>query len=988
MSGNDEKLYQLNKLITENNNKIIEYQKIINQLEKDNLSLEKQIEQLKEAEHELKLNPQQLDAVKSSSTNSIIIACPGSGKTHTLISKVIHLIKNKKVNPNKIILITFTKKASQEMNERLKNMLGYYNNNNLLHIGTIHGLAYRILQKFDAINYTILDEKDSNKAINTCYNLIIKNNNENLSQEIISLIHKKITFIHDMITSYYPKPLIDILRTIKLDTYHNIIKSTIDKYSQFKIENKYLDFNDLMIRFLQFLQSDRAYQFKEQIEHILFDEYQDVNSIQNMILKELHCSNKNLTVVGDDAQAIYAFRGSQVRYIMNFKEAFNNVQIFRLEQNYRSTPEIINFCNDIIKNNNEQLDKNMIPVKKVSYLKPKITGFINVKEEVKHIISRIKNNRSIGIKLRSQAIITRKNRQLDNFELELIKNKISYVKTKGIGLMDRVHIKDFMAFLIILANHDAIIHFKRILSLIPKIGTVSINKIINKSRELKVSVLKILNNPMQLGSKVTGLLYEFIKMLNKLLKLYNDKEFGVICDNIINFLKPIIQKGMKMKEQTTYEEKIEDLETMKSYVLNSGSIVNFLADIHLNIDINNIKDGNSGIEECTDEDLDEINNGPDYLLLSTIHGAKGLEWDCVYLAGCSSDIMPSFKPNLYLEELNDIEEERRLFYVGCSRAKKSLEITLSYDYHFVSNQIYASPFIKEINEDLYDGKNIKLPKRLYKGDITHIINNYLLLESTSKIHNYLKKLNHIFTSFYDPYFHPLIIKHNLEVIYGTFIDNLIAKMIFQHYNNDYNIILDVPIYEKYNMKKDKSYFDYIDPNNDWRDNIMSILKVSIKRKRLKISFDAIYNIVSSKEQIELYNKIYNMMIVVCEDALTNLDPVTNNSTKPNNSAKPNNTNPDIISPINLHYNISFGEIMGEADIVIGRTLIEIKTSRMCIANTKYLLQTIMYRYLLRKKGLRIDRIILLNPLLGEIYSFNITPEWKDTFRVYNAIINK
>ena len=151
---------------------------------------------------------------------------------------------------------------------------------------------------------------------------------------------------------------------------------------------------------------------------------------------------------------------------------------------------------------------------------------------------------------------------------------------------------------------------------------------------------------------------------------------------------------------------------IKSVLVRINSLEQFLADIHLSEDVD--------VKKTVDEDKDE------HLLLSTVHGAKGLEWDCVFLVGASSDLFPSIKSSFYLEEITNVEEERRLFYVGCSRARKMLEITLAYDYHFVTNQVYASPFINEVNKNLYIGRNLQFPKRLLSGDVTHIINNYLL----------------------------------------------------------------------------------------------------------------------------------------------------------------------------------------------------------------------------------------------------------------------
>jgi hypothetical protein len=518
-----------------------------------------------------------------------------------------------------------------------------------------------------------------------------------------------------------------------------------------------------------------------------------------------------------------------------------------------------------------------------------------------------------------------------------------------------------------MVNPKSIIHWKRILNSVQGIGNVSINNIINK----KVDLMEFVLNPINfIGTRITKLLNNLTNLFINLNKFYEKKRYIQLGDVIIEYLTPIIEKNMRAKEQTTFDEKIEDLETFKNYLTRYNNLADFLADIHLTIEV----DKKNNFDELDSEDSDNLNdeleNGEDYLLLSTIHGSKGLEWDSVYLAGCSSDIVPSVRPSLYVEEIDDIEEERRLFYVGCSRAKKHLEITLSYDYHYVTNQIYTSPFIKDINTDLYVGDNLIFPKKITKGNVTQIISNYLLINSSSKIYPYLKQLPFNYKSYYQPFINPLIYKNRLELIYGTFIDNLITKMVFFNFKNMVDRI-DVPIYEKFNMRKDKNYYNYVDPNNDWKDCIESILRVSVKRQRLRIKFEELLKIIKSKEHFELYKKIQNMVNTVINDSLE--------------QCKDKDKLPK--SMINLHHNISFGEILGEADMVVGRTLIEFKASRECIATTKYVLQTIMYRYLLRKKNIRIDKIILMNPLLGECYTLDVTPNWKHTFRVYNKIVN-
>ena len=195
----------------------------------------------------------------------------------------------------------------------------------------------------------------------------------------------------------------------------------------------------------------------------------------------------------------------------------------------------------------------------------------------------------------------------------------------------------------------------------------------------------------------------------------------------------------------------------------------------------------------------------------------------------------------------------------------------------------------------------------------------------------------------------------------------------EDYKTEKYIPLDVPIYERSNINYDTHYYNYVDPSNDWQDILNSVLRISIIKARMPMKFVDIYKLFTSDEQIKLYKNTHEMVTKIMKECI--------NSAKEKNQKMPK----DII---NLHHNISYGSIMGEADMVIGRTLIEIKTSRECIATTKYVLQTLMYRYMLRKKDIRIDNIIMMNPLLGETYTLHITPDWKHNYRVFNKIINK
>lgn len=939
-----DRVEELRSEIDTNNARIIEFHKQIQLLEQRNRTLtEQMLEKENDTMNKFSLNNHQKSAVNGIEGNSIIIACPGSGKTHTLVAKIVYLINQHEVDPDKVVLITFTKKASQEMINRLRQHLG---SKRLLHTGTIHGLAYRTLQKYRGINYTILDETESYRSVRERMAEISKE--MKLDEEVTSLLHKRIPWVYEAVCSQYPTPLLSILKSMNLDKYRIPIMRALDAYEDFKQNHHYLDFSDLMIKFLNFLQAKESNEFVNGLSHIFFDEYQDVNGIQDAILREMNRSCRNLTVVGDDSQAIYAFRGSEVKYILNFHEAYPEVNTYRLEINYRSTPEIVTFCNAIIDKNYRRLEKSMVANYNGHAEKPIIIGFGTDQDEIKYVVGRIKALTKAGMSMNDVAVITRKNRQLDIFELELIKNRINYVKSKGIGILDRVHIKDFLAFIVVMVNPLSIVHWKRILMMVPKVGETTTKHVVEWKTKKSIMERIIQGFP---DYKIRVLLAPLRAMLKKMQQIQQHGKEAVleeICNCIIQFLTPMIQQQAGKDNQQSAEEKIDDLITLRGYISDAESLEKFLTDIHLEIDLPSSKQfsGNQDEDDAT------------YLLLSTIHGSKGLEWDHVFLCGASSDHLPSYRPQAFYEEFHDVEEERRLFYVGCSRARRGLEITLSYDRRH-RDSVYVSPFIAEIDPELYVGANLLMPARITKGNVTSIVSNYVLIKSITPMYPLLKDLRCDYRSHYHSDPKTVIYRHGMELLYGSFIDNLIVKMVYQRYKEELPP-LSVPAYQRHGFKKDKHYHRYIDPNNDWRDSIDAVLSVT-KRCYRRGKFSTLLDWLTSPGQVELYEKIEKAVIQMVERA----------------KGKEGS--------IQLHENLSFGEIMGEADMVIGKTLVEIKTSKECIISTRNVLQAIMYRYMLMKRNVIIRKIVFFNPLLGESYVLHTYGNWKMTAKVWRKI---
>ena len=469
-----------------------------------------------------------------------------------------------------------------------------------------------------------------------------------------------------------------------------------------------------------FLLDKKSDEFKNKIKYVFFDEYQDVNSIQNNILLKLS-ENSKVMVVGDDAQSIYSFRGSSVKYILNYNLGKSH-KMYLLEENYRSSNSIVNFCQDIISHNLNQFNKNVKSMNNNNDDKPHVHSFKTIKDQYKWITDDIIQKCNQGIKLSDIAILSRKNNQLNDIELYLITKKISISKHLGLSLLNKSYIKDILAFIIILIN------LKKSLNFSDKIDSIHWNRIICLHPEYdNLKAKKILEN-----SLLEKDLPELYNLIIKLKKINKDIDKIKI---IINYLEQFWNDNNKNDIKN-------DINNLFNY-LKDSSLEQFINDIYLNHEVNT--------------------NQTDTLYLSTIHGAKGLEWDYVYIIDMNSRDFPFVRPKYYFDELDDIDEERRLFYVASSRAKKNLTIT----YH---NNI--SPLLREIDTLLYTNYNIVFNKIKPALNLSIDIKHYLNLIG---YYNISKLLNEIINN-------KSIINKSLEIpknLNIPIISNIIKCLIFK-----------------------------------------------------------------------------------------------------------------------------------------------------------------------------------------------------------------
>lgn len=624
------------------------------------------------------LNNMQKKAVLHDKGPLLVLAGAGSGKTRVLTTSIAYLIEEKNIVPRNIIAITFTNKAANEMKERISNLL----NMDVSHlwIGTFHSICARILRmNIDKIgydkNFTIYDSSDQKTLVKEIINeLGLK---EDITpREALNVIsqakNKSMTpdeFLQ--LNTYYTKG----------DSYYEIYK----KYEEKKFYYNALDFDDLIDKVLYLFSKDintlKFYQ--EKFQYVFVDEYQDTNSSQYELIKYFSGFHNNITVVGDADQSIYSFRGADISNILNFEKDFKDADVIKLEQNYRSTDKILDTANVLIENNSERKDKNLWTDNK-NGSKP-IYRSTNVEsEEAKFVLDNIKELTYQGYDAKDFAILYRTNAQSRSFEEILMKNLINYKVIGGLKFYDRKEIKDLVSYLKIIVNPKDDLALKRIINE-PKrgIGNKSIAELESISSLHEISMLDLIR------------LDEFRPLLNDRLKKLADKFYMPlknIFDNIekykiVDLINEVLDKSgyLKMLE-TSYS--VED----RSRIDNINEFISSAAEYEEENSDDTIFDYLENLSLLSD--LDKTEDKDNSVSLMTMHAAKGLEFPIVFVVGLDEGLFPGKRS---IDEGN-VEEERRLFYVGITRAREKLFLTSSKSRRNYGKPIFYKPsrFVDEI----------------------------------------------------------------------------------------------------------------------------------------------------------------------------------------------------------------------------------------------------------------------------------------------------
>ncbi|MBP6942532.1 MAG: ATP-dependent helicase [Candidatus Buchananbacteria bacterium] len=626
-------------------------------------------------DYQKELNPEQYQVVTTADGPCLVLAGAGSGKTRTLVYRVAYLIE-KGIRPQEILLVTFTNKASKEMLGRIEELIG--TDPRGLWGGTFHHVSNRLLRRYGRAigiepNYTILDSDDSLSMIKSSLKELptptgLELPKPRLIQSVMSLALNTQVPLEQLLADRYGY----LDRRI-----HQLIIAVAEKYAERKRAAQVLDYDDMLVFWLQLLQrsEETRRHLQQQFKYILVDEYQDTNHLQNAIITQLAGIEQNILVVGDDAQSIYSFRGAAVQNILAFPKKYPECKVFHLDQNYRSSPEILGLANASIAHNEKQYDK-QLRANSESFMKPQLFACYDVYDQGQRVADKIEEVLARGHRPSAVAVLFRSHYQSLEMEIELGSRGIQYIVRGGMRFFEQAHVKDVISYLKVVANHHDHISWERLLQLEPGIGEVSAAKL--ASWAVSQSDLEQVISGMPPGSgKVLAGWQRAIRIVSVL----NQGE----RTNPPSMIEQVLAAGYERHLSARYEnfnDRLEDIKQLAAFSGRYATLEELLID--------------SALSEGFGHEADEGNR--DVVVLSTIHQAKGLEWAVVLLIGLCDGQFPHSK---VFERPEEMEEERRLFYVAVTRAKR--ELYLLYP-KITRTDFYARPsqFLTELDPDLYD----------------------------------------------------------------------------------------------------------------------------------------------------------------------------------------------------------------------------------------------------------------------------------------------
>ena len=636
------------------------------------------------------LNEQQSEAVLHTEGPLLILAGAGSGKTRVLTHRIAYLIEEKGVNPWNILAITFTNKAAGEMRERVDQLVGFGSES--IWVSTFHSTCVRILRRhidllgYDT-NFTIYDADDQKTLMKDVCKLLNIDTKVYRERSLLNAIsHAK----DELVT---PE---EFLLQAGGDFSQKKIAEVYAEYEKQLRANNALDFDDLLVKTVQLFQTqkDVLEYYQERFRYIMVDEYQDTNTVQFELIRLLASKYRNLCVVGDDDQSIYKFRGANIKNILNFEQVFEDAKVIKLEQNYRSTGNILNAANTVIRNNMGRKDKTLWTDKGEGE-KISLRQFDSAYDEAEYIVDEIRKNVAKGdVTYHDHAILYRTNAQSRMFEEKFVTANIPYKIVGGVNFYARREIKDLLAYLKTVDNGKDDLAVRRIIN-VPKrgIGLTSTNRVQEYASRHEIGFYDALCGVDLIPDIGRGAskLESFVALIEHFKTDAKDLSLSDLMQEII--------------EETGYVESLraDEGEEADARIENIDELLSKIAAYEETCEEQNEPATLSGFleEVALVADIDSLDEDSDYVILMTLHSAKGLEFPHVYLAGMEDGIFPSYM-TVTADDPEEMEEERRLCYVGITRAEEELTLTCARRRMIRGETQYnkMSRFIKEIPREL------------------------------------------------------------------------------------------------------------------------------------------------------------------------------------------------------------------------------------------------------------------------------------------------
>ena len=632
------------------------------------------------------LNNKQKEAVLETEGPCLVIAGAGSGKTKVLTHKIAYLIAEKNIAPWNILAITFTNKAASEMKERIENLVGDVAKD--IWMGTFHSICVRILRKYiDRIgfdsSFLIFDTQDQRTLVKECLKALNIDDKMFTDRSVLSEISNAKNEMLEPI-QYSVKYQADF-RKAKIGEIYSLYQKRLK-------ENNALDFDDIINYTIKILTEnpDVLEYYTEKFKYVLVDEYQDTNKAQFTLVTILASKYGNITVVGDNDQGIYSFRGADISNILNFEKDFPGTKIIKLEQNYRCTGNILKAANYVIKNNETKYEKKLWTENEEGKL-PEIYQGDDEYDEARYIVEQINTlKREEYFKYSDFSILYRMNSQSRAIEDILLREDIPYKVIGGLKFYERKEIKDTIAYLRLIANQSDNISLKRIINE-PKrgIGKTSLDNIEEISQKAGISMYEVIKHADQYGlNRVFVNSREFVELIEDLRNKKEETQISELIKMVLN--KSGYTKALELENTVEAESRLQNLDELLTVAM---EFEEEFAENSLNEFLESI---------TSSSDVDNLEESAESVTLMTLHSAKGLEFPVVFLVGMEEGIFPGYKS---IGEPKELEEERLLCYVGITRAKQYLYLTCAKHRTIFGSTSYnaISRFVKEIPEELLEG---------------------------------------------------------------------------------------------------------------------------------------------------------------------------------------------------------------------------------------------------------------------------------------------